>query len=195
MRIMYIMLNYGLGIGTAITLLALPALTWSDDESALLLRSRQLTADYATQLQTALQSSLADGGPTAAITVCAELAPAVASELARSSGAKVRRTSLRYRNPQNAPDAWEARALVDLEASGSSEMFDPDAPGGPRYLKAIPTGAVCLACHGEKLAPAVQQRLDEAYPHDRATGFVQGDLRGAFSIAWPAHAAAGNAGD
>ncbi len=160
-------------------------LAWSDDESPLLSESRELTADYATQLKAALQESMATGGPVAAIEVCSEIAPQLASDLSRASGAKVRRTSWRFRNPGNAPDAWEAQALTQLEATGNQEVFELMPDGSARYLKAIPTAPVCLACHGETLAPEIRESLGDAYPHDRATGFAVGDLRGAFSIAWP----------
>ena len=184
MRIMYIMLNNRYGSG-ALVLLVAPGLALSGDESALLFKSREVTANYATQLQAALQESMANGGPVAAIDVCSTIAPQLASDLSRSSGAKVRRTSWRFRNPGNAPSNWEGRALNQLEATGQQEFFEMSPDGSARYLKAIPTGPVCLACHGETLAPEIQQQLNDAYPHDRATGFAVGDLRGAFSIAWP----------
>ena len=179
------MLNYGYRF-SSLVLFGLLTGAAAGDENALLIQSRQLSADYATELQSALQAAIADGGPADAITVCADTAPAVASRLSRQSGAKVRRTSLRFRNPGNAPDAWETQALQALEMSGDGELYDPDAPGGPRYLKAIRTGPVCLACHGQALADPVKERLGAAYPHDRATGFEVGDLRGAFSVTWPA---------
>jgi hypothetical protein len=181
---MYIMLNKRYIFGTIILLGA--TLNAYGDESALLEKSRQITAEYATLLQAALQSALVTGGPVAAINVCAEIAPQIASDLSRASGAKVRRTSLRFRNPGNAPDSWEARALERLDATDAPEIFEPDAFGGARYAKSIPTAAVCLACHGETLAPEIDAELSEAYPHDRARGFEVGDLRGAFSVSWPA---------
>jgi hypothetical protein len=56
-----------------------------------------------------------------------------------------------------------------------------------RYMQAIPMQGMCMSCHGprEALAPEVRERLEERYPHDRATGFAVGDLRGAFSIRQP----------
>lgn len=194
MRIMYIMLNKRNGSG-AFVLMMVSGLAWSGDESALLAKSREVTADYATQLQAALQETMANGGPVAAIDVCSTLAPRLASDLSRASGAKVRRTSWRFRNPGNAPSDWEAQALIHLDATGRQEFFEMMPDGSARYLKAITTGPVCLACHGETLAPEIQQQLNDAYPHDRATGFAVGDLRGAFSIAWPADAPAENAVD
>jgi hypothetical protein len=43
---------------------------------------------------------------------------------------------------------------------------------------------MCLGCHGKNIAPEVQAKLDELYPEDQATGFSEGDLRGAFVISW-----------
>ncbi|MBK6511624.1 MAG: DUF3365 domain-containing protein [Haliea sp.] len=51
-----------------------------------------------------------------------------------------------------------------------------------RYMKAIPTGDVCTGCHGTQIAAPLANALKERYPADRATGFVAGDLRGAFSV-------------
>ena len=62
-----------------------------------------------------------------------------------------------------------------LEASKTED-------GTFRYMKAIPTGGVCLACHGEKIAQPIAAKLDSLYPDDQARGFKQGELRGAFTL-------------
>lgn len=49
-------------------------------------------------------------------------------------------------------------------------------------MKAIPTGGVCIACHGAELDPAIAQKINELYPDDQATGYKPGDIRGAFTI-------------
>jgi len=54
-----------------------------------------------------------------------------------------------------------------------------------RYMKAIPTGKVCLQCHGSHIDPNVVATLKTNYPEDQATGFKQGDIRGAFTITQP----------
>jgi len=184
MRIMYIMLNW-IAMFLTVVLMTLPSTSTADD-SALLLKSQALTAEYATQLKAALQEAMSTGGPVAAISVCKDFAPAIQSELSRQSGASVRRTSLRFRNPSNAPDDWETETLEMFAGSEQKEVIAMTASGATRYMKAIPTGAVCLACHGEELAPEVKESLDTAYPHDRARGYSLGEIRGAFSITWPA---------
>jgi len=174
-------------MSVTVVVMALPLISYGDD-SALLLKSRALTSEYATQLQSALQESISTGGPVAAISVCKDLAPTIQSELSRKSGADVRRTSLKFRNSSNAPDDWETSALETFAKSDQKEILETTASGATRYMRAIPTGAVCLACHGEEIAPEVKESLRTAYPHDRALGYSLGDIRGAFSISWPAPA-------
>ncbi|GGD52605.1 hypothetical protein GCM10011357_05560 [Lacimicrobium alkaliphilum] len=51
-----------------------------------------------------------------------------------------------------------------------------------RYMQAIPVDGVCLACHGADIASSTKQMLVKYYPHDQATGYKAGELRGAFSL-------------
>lgn len=155
-----------------------------------LAESRALVQSFGARLQSELKQGLAEGGPVGAISVCKDKAPQIASELSRLSGAKVRRTSLRFRNPANAAEPWEAHVLQEFDSKAADE---PDSPleyfaeqedGTVRYMAAIRTGAVCLACHGASLSPELDAILDADYPHDRARGYGLGDVRGAFSVTW-----------
>jgi hypothetical protein len=147
----------------------------------------------------ALKGAMEAGGPAAAIGVCREQAPQIAAKLSRRSGAGVSRVSSRFRNPLNAPTAWQREALGELQAAmpavQQSGMLDPaslpehfevDGRGGARYLKAIAIAPLCLTCHGEVVADGVAKQLGDDYPFDRATGYRLGELRGAFSVVWPA---------
>jgi hypothetical protein len=51
-----------------------------------------------------------------------------------------------------------------------------------RFMKAIPIEGVCLGCHGDAIGPAIKSKLSELYPQDLATGYREGDLRGAFVV-------------
>ena len=82
----------------------------------------------------------------------------------------------------------EGRPLPGLEAAGP-RFADVVEEGGQRtfrYMKAIPTASMCLKCHGAELAPEVSGALAELYPDDEAVGYSSGELRGAFSVVWPA---------
>jgi len=155
--------------------------------------SRSLVQSLAARLKAELKEGLEQGGPVAAVNICKDVAPQIASEVSRRSGARVMRTSLRYRNPGNAPEDWQVSVLEDFESRAAAlknpaplEYFVAGKDGRVRYMSAIRIDGVCLACHGETLAPPLQERLDAEYPHDKAIGYRLGDVRGAFSVSWPA---------
>lgn len=137
-------------------------------------------------------------GTDEAIKVCKTIAPAKASELSVKTGWRVTRVSLKPRNPMiGTADAWEQKMLLKFETrlkkGEKAEALEADQevkePSGRyyRYMKALPVQAVCLNCHGpaEALDAKVRETLDREYPHDRATGYSEGQIRGAVSIKVP----------
>ena len=147
------------------------------------------------QLGAELKKELGSGTPESAIAVCRDAAPRIAGELSRQSGMKVSRVSLKARNPLvGTPDAWEQAALQKLDARAAlgekpetlevAEIVSEPAGRSLRYIKAIPVQPMCLTCHGNPadMAPAVKDRLAISYPHDHATGYTLGLLRGAVSV-------------
>lgn len=170
-------------------LVAAPALANGADPEA---QSRALADRFQGALMSQLQAAIADRGVAGAVGACTTMAPAVAAELSTQSGATVRRTAIRTRNPLAKPDGYEAWALAVLDQQPMSggkpreiSGWVPEQGGAAfRYLRAIPMGGVCLACHGSDIAPDVKAAIAAAYPQDEATGFKPGQLRGAFSIRW-----------
>lgn len=62
-------------------------------------------------------------------------------------------TSLRLKNPDNAPDPWERAALQSFEA-GSTEAYGTIDDAGRsvfRYMAPMHTEKACHACHSEKI--------------------------------------------
>jgi hypothetical protein len=154
---------------------------------------REIANQFGAELRTALQAAMAEGGPLAAIRVCNEDAPRIARSAAEHSGAVVGRTSLKVRNPANEPDDHERAVLAVLaqELAASIEGPPPERihlleDGRVRYMSAIVTQPPCLACHGESLAAPVAEALAALYPDDEARGYRSGEMRGAFTITWPA---------
>jgi hypothetical protein len=157
--------------------------------------SRALTAQMGSELKAELTRAMTEGGPVGAIDVCRKRAPEIAARLSKESGAVVRRTALKVRNPVNAADELEHMVLrqfaLEMTSGGFQgpleAAFEINRGGAKerRYMKAIPTEAVCLGCHGESLAPELAAAIAREYPQDRATGFQIGSLRGAFSVIWP----------
>lgn len=159
-------------------------------------KSRELSMQLGMELKAELGAAIQKGGPVAAIDVCHTRAPAIAARLSSESGARVARTALRVRNASNAPDDLQRAVLEQFAgdmAAGKVEgpleaAFEIKREGGieRHYMRAIPTEALCLTCHGETLAPELAAAIARDYPGDQATGFKQGELRGAFSVVWPA---------
>ena len=164
----------------------------SVDTASLKQEGRQLAARFLGSLKPELQKAMKAGGPTHAIEVCHVKAPQITRQLSQESGWQLRRTSLKVRNPDNAPDAWERRVLAQFEqqkAQGADprqleygEVVTENGQRVWRYAKAIPTGPVCTVCHGQKVAPPVMEKIRTYYPSDQATGFKPGDIRGMFSF-------------
>ena len=152
-------------------------------------RSEILADRFQKELLSALTAAMAAEGPQGAIGVCSSIAPALAAQLSEESGASVRRTALKTRNPAAKADATEQRvmarwAAAPLDDEGRPKRWTAREGGEYRYMRAIPTMPMCLACHGENIAPEVTAAIRAHYPEDQATGFAPGQLRGAFSIRW-----------
>ncbi len=162
-------------------------------EPSELQEGREIAASFATALKSTLKPALKQQGPVAAINVCSEAAPRLAKQYALTTNWQVARTSLKNRNPANAPDDWEEKALKLFELKKSKgtdvtklehwEIVNNNGRKTLRYMKAIPTAAKpCLACHGTNIKPSIKAQLAENYPLDKATGYQAGDIRGAFSL-------------
>jgi hypothetical protein len=162
-----------------------------------LLKARSLVKQLGGSLKKELKAALKAKGPAGAIEVCHLKAPDITKAVGDRSGWTVRRTSLKVRNLEDAPDKWELKVLEQFErrkAAGEPlshmEYTEVVMQGGKRlfrYMKAIPTGKVCLKCHGSNLKTRVSMQLDSLYPFDQATGFKVGDIRGAFSLSRELH--------
>jgi hypothetical protein len=154
-------------------------------------QSRELATALQQALGSRLMAALGSGGPVAAIEVCHVEAPAIAAGLSASAAARVGRTTLKVRNPDNAPDQAAREVLERFERQWEGRGATPPedytvaADGSARYLRGIVTQQLCLVCHGSELAPDVAAAIRARYPDDAATGYALGTLRGAFLIEWP----------
>lgn len=158
--------------------------------------SRAITQKFSETLQAALRQAMEAGGPVNGITVCHEKAGQIATDLSAEAAMIVGRTSLKLRNTNNAPDNWELAVLKQFDARHAQgepaeklEYFavidDDQGQKTFRYMKAIPTASQCLKCHGETIDTEVEAKLKELYPEDKARGYKEGELRGAFTLSKP----------
>ena len=130
-----------------------------------------------------LVEAMGQGGPAVAIRVCADEAQSITAQANEPAGVRVGRASLRVRNASNEGPPW-VRAWLEAQPAHPAiapAPFIERAEGQLRFAAPILLEGVCLGCHGppEALAPEIRATLDERYPADQATGYAEGDLRGA----------------
>ena len=106
----------------------------------------------------------------------------VAQRYTERRGYQFRIPALAYRNPDHAPDPFEARALRAFRQDPDRTEYYEETPSGEqkrlRYAVPVRLTADCLSCHGE---PAGE--LDPfGYPKE---GLHVGDPKGAFSVTAP----------
>src|SRR5690606_1078266 len=142
---------------------------------------------FASQLLETVQEAIRVQGAPKAVEACQLMAPQIADRHSQSEW-QIGRTSLKLRNPRNAPDAWEQKVLNHFQqeiAKGkpAKELSFGEVVGADyRYMQAIVVGEPCLTCHGEKIDPQVRATIQERYPQDQAVGYRMGNLRGAFTL-------------
>jgi cytochrome c556 len=164
----------------------------AQNEQKMIDDSKKVIKYFGGQLKGKLMSGMQKGGPVAAIQVCNKAAENIAKEVSEKFDWTISRTSLKLRNTKNTPDVWETKVLNTFEKRKRdgeevskidyAEIVNRDGQSVFRYMKAIPTGGLCLSCHGDSLTPDIASKLDQLYPDDKARGFKAGDIRGAFSI-------------
>ncbi len=174
----------------------------ADLQPAALESTRAIANELVTQLGQKLKGTIASDGPVAAVGVCKEVAPAIAKSLSIRHGAQVSRVGTRVRNASmGVPNGWQKDALADFDArlAKGEKPADleywkvVDTGNGNqelRYAKAIVTQQLCVTCHGkpEDIPAPLMEKIRAEYPHDQATGYSVGQLRGAVVVTRPLNA-------
>ena len=163
----------------------------AENVAALKAEGKGIIKGFGKELKGTLMSAVKAGGPVNGVKACNSKASGIASK-ASKNGWEIARTSLKLRNKDNAPDDWELKVLKQFEARKAkgehpkdiafAEVVKDNGVRTFRMMKAIPTGKLCVTCHGSKIKPAIVKTLDMHYPNDMARGFKVGDIRGAFTL-------------
>jgi hypothetical protein len=177
-----------------------PQARFVNDDTAEVAEVRRVGGDAIERLAITLvrevSSAIAKGGPEAAVDVChlkdLPIIQGTVAGLQRITA--VKRTSLKLRNPANAPDAADQLALdfirQQLENGDSpaallvQRVEAPPAPPEWRVYKPLGVSAKCLACHGDpaEQSPALRAKLNRLYPADQATGYNAREWRGLIRV-------------
>lgn len=139
-----------------------------------------------------LKAALEAGGVPNATGYCNLSVKPIVDSLSKKYNAKIRRTTLRLRNPSNSPTPEESAVLKQYEASLGLNPHAYLAPiikdrkeYGVDYYAPIIVKEACLKCHGvpgETLTNEHWTFIKGFYPNDKAVNYQDGDLRGIWSI-------------
>jgi len=163
------------------------------DKDAAVQDAKKIAKALGGALQKELQAAMKAGGPVNALDACNVEAMPLTAQTSKDYGATVSRVSLKNRNPENAPDDWQQPILQAFDeraangedpASMASATVEPLDNGKQqlRFMKALPVGGVCLACHGAEIDAKTRAKIDELYPDDKATDYSLGEIRGAIVV-------------
>ena len=182
----------------ALSLLAAAVPALAQDIGALTAETKKAVLPVVPKVVAAMQEAVAEKGVAGAIPVCKDQAPELIKAKRLETGWDIRRVSLKTRNAERGtPDLWEVRQLADfniraangekIDTMEKSEIVSIDGKQVFRYMKALPVGDVCLKCHGavDGMEAGLKAKLAESYPHDQATGYSKGQIRGALTVKRP----------
>jgi len=138
-----------------------------------------------------LQKHMKAGGPIDALNFCSDNAYNLTEQVDERMGrdVSVKRISLKYRNPANAPQGSEKAILESLQTLHANavvlpkEVVEVVGNGSYKYYKPLLINKeVCLKCHGDVAKTPLAEAIEERYPEDKATGYKMNDLRGAIVV-------------
>lgn len=130
----------------------------AQDEARALAQAHEAASLLGSTLKSRMGQAMGQGGPDAAVAVCADEAQGLAAQVRGSTGARVGRASLKLRNPANAGPDWVQawlREQGERPAEGAparSEIADTEAGRVARVIRPIAVEPLCLSCHGDPAA-------------------------------------------
>ncbi len=145
------------------------------------------SARFINVLRQKITETVAEKGATVAINDCGLVAREILQRIGRETSTELKWTSMRVRNPLNAPTYEELEMLRILDKLQRTQKLPDEIVlrQGEKITLARPIimQASCLACHGakENLSADVRRVLSAKYPRDEAIGYRTGDLRGMVS--------------
>ena len=148
------------------------------------------------QLKSHLLEALEGDDLVAALEFCSLEAMSLTEEVEKDlpAGVKIKRTSLKFRNHENAPDSIDhdvldifTQALVESGELPGHIVQYVESDKEYRYYQPLLVGKLCLNCHGhqDQMDWEILASLKDNYPQDLATGYQEGDFRGLVRVSIP----------
>jgi hypothetical protein len=129
-------------------------------------------------LGSVLKKTIKEQGPEAAIEFCSEKAMSITQNESESGQFQLKRISDKPRNVKNKASEKELQIMKqikkDLQDQKTMKVYKIE---GVTYMPLI-TKNLCLTCHGCDIPEKVKESLAKNYPEDKATGYLENQLRG-----------------
>jgi hypothetical protein len=154
---------------------------------------KKVASTLVKKLGSNLKKHMKSGGPSAALRFCSENAFPLTQDVSDASGngITVKRISLKFRNPANAPETDAEKSVLEslqtLQENGvilPEYLIEKSDEDTYKFYKPLSINkGVCLKCHGDlSKTPKLASEISTIYPEDKATGYRKGDLRGAIVV-------------
>jgi hypothetical protein len=135
-------------------------------------------------------SVMEEKGIPGAVEFCNVNAYPLTDSLSKALDAQIRRTSIRWRNPNNAPSKSEVSILEFYENQHLKGLKLRDSlikisKSEVLFVRPIFAYGMCQNCHGAvgtTLQPENYDIIKKLYPEDKSIDYRSGDLRGMWSI-------------
>jgi hypothetical protein len=166
----------------------------SFDTTAVVNEGQKIAKATFQTLSSNLKKAMTEGGVEYALQFCNVEAMPLTDSLSKHHDVSIRRASHKPRNPYNTADSLEAEVIKQyIEKLESGEELKPvtyaDENRITFHAPITITNSLCLNCHGkvnEDISKENLATIQELYPKDQATGFSMGDLRGVWTVRFPA---------
>lgn len=178
-------------LSTSALLLANPYESSEEELNSVIQTGQKASSELLKTLGGNLKKHMKSGGPLKAADFCISNAYPLTDKVSNDLGSdvSVKRVSLKYRNPANAPLSDEAVVLTALENLQKGGVMLPkhlvkkvDKETYKFYKPLKINKGVCLKCHGVIKNRELAKKIDKHYPQDKAVGYQKGDLRGAIVV-------------
>lgn len=136
-----------------------------------------------------LMSKIQKEGTLNALQFCNENAYDLTHKMAKKFNATIKRVSDKPRNSNNIANINELKIIdgykkLQLE-NKKTPSITKTTNGKTQFYHPIKTNTMCLQCHGktqENIKPNVLKKILKLYPNDKATGYIENQIRGIWSI-------------
>ncbi|WP_372768034.1 DUF3365 domain-containing protein [Lutibacter sp.] len=139
-----------------------------------------------------LTEQMKTGGAAKAIPFCNVEALPLTKQLSEKYNVTIKRTSDKLRNQKNKPSERESKIIDSYQKLISEHkeiapIVEMDSNNNKHFYAPITVKANCLVCHGivkEFVTVKTDSIIKSLYPNDKAVGYLEGELRGIWSIAF-----------